>query len=89
MSGAIMPSIEKFANEGAAMVLDLTGVPSTEKAFNEARNVWEALTNEQKFRIMARHAAEHGTFDPTTGEMVCYCCGKNWYKVHGRNFTLH
>jgi hypothetical protein len=89
MSGEIMPVLEYFDNEGAAMILDLTGVKFSEKAFNEARKTWNAMPNEVKFRIMARHAVDHATFDPQTGEMVCFCCGKNWYKTHGRNFTLH
>lgn len=68
------------SNEGACALLDIVNMSSTDpKDLAAARQAWTSLSIEARAAVLSRHAVMFGSFDPTTGECVCLCCGKpNW-----------
>lgn len=78
--------MEEMLNEGACAILDIRGDAVTPSSFASSRQAFGNLTFEQQVAILVANHIRNATFDPTTGQEVCYCCGKPYFSVHGRHF---
>lgn len=79
---------EEFLNEGASAVLDLSNTAFCIKAWLAAKAAFSRLTGEQQLALLAETYRRAGTFDPQSGQFVCYCCGLPFWASHGRNLLM-